>query len=84
MIGRKAPSEYLIALQSHNQVGLTDEEMNRILSTHRIPFAPLRSDDFRTFYSHRKRALIELIEIATKISVHRDQSDEAETIGMAE
>ena len=74
MIGRKAPSEYLAALQSHVQVGLTDEEMNRILGTHRIPFVHLRSDDFASFYSGRKKALIELVESATGKSVQRDQS----------
>ena len=74
MIGSKAPSEYLAALQSHCQVDLTEEEMNRILSTHRIPFSPLRSNNFKAFYSSRKSALIELVEKATGKSVQRDQS----------
>lgn len=79
MIGRKAPSKYLIALQTHIQVKMTDNEMNRVLSTHSIPFAPLRSDDFWGFYSGRKNALIKLIEKAMGKSVQRDQSYETET-----
>ena len=75
MISRhKAPSKYLAALQSHSQTEMTDDEMNRILSTHRIPFEPLRSDDFQAFYSSRKSALIELVEKAIGKSVQRDQS----------
>ena len=75
MISRhKAPSKYLVALQSHNQARMTEDEMNRILSTHKIPFAPLRSDDFKSFYSTRKNALMELIEKAIGKSVQRDQS----------
>lgn len=75
MISRlKAPSKYLAALQSHSQTEITDDEMNRILSTHRIPFKSLRSDDFQAFYSSRKSALIELVEKAIGKSVQRDQS----------
>ena len=80
MIGDKAPSEYLTALQSHKQVGLTEGEMNCILSTHKIPFDPLRSDDFPTFYSSRKNTLIQLIEKATGKSVQRDQSHQDRTL----
>ena len=82
MISRlKAPSKYLSALQSHSQVNLTDDGMNRILATHRIPFAPLRSDDFQAFYASRKNALIDLVERAIGKSAQRDQSQEAGTLG---
>ena len=77
MIGHKAPSEYLAVLESHPQVGLTDQEMNRILSSHKIPFMHLRSDDFQAFYLSRKNNLIELVEKAIGKSVQRDQSHEA-------
>ena len=77
MIGRKAPSEYLGALQSHVQVGLNETEMNRILSTHRIPSEHLRSDDFAAFYSDRKNALVQLVDKAIGKSVQRDQSFQA-------
>ena len=71
-IGGKAPSRYLTSLQ--HKVGLTEEEMNRILGTHGIPSDSLRSDDFRAFYSGRKNSLIRLIERATGKSVQLDQS----------
>lgn len=77
MIGHKAPSEYLAVLESHPQVGLTDQEMNRILSSHKISFMHLRSDDFQAFYLSRKNNLIELVEKAIGKSVQRDQSHEA-------
>ena len=80
MLGGKAPSQYLNALQSHAQVGLSNKEMNAILSTHRIPSEHLRSDDFEAFYSRRKNSLIELIEKAIGKSVQRDQSHDAGTI----
>ena len=83
MIGRKAPSEYLAALQTHKQVGLSDGEMNRILSTHRISFTYLRSDDFHAFYASRKNALIELVEKAIGKSAQRDQSHKAGTLEAA-
>ncbi|MYE84921.1 MAG: hypothetical protein F4X31_01570 [Gammaproteobacteria bacterium] len=84
MISRlKAPSKYLAALQSHSQAKMTDNDMNRILSTHRIPFAPLRSDDFESFYTSRKNALIALVENAIGKSVQRDQSYDEITLEAA-
>jgi len=61
MIGRKAPSQYLDALQRHNQVGLADEEMDNILVSHLIDPAPLRSNDFDSFYARRKAELLAII-----------------------
>ncbi|MCT4579134.1 DUF262 domain-containing protein [Donghicola sp.] len=75
MIGRKAPSEYLGALQTHKQVGLDDAEMNAILASHRIPVQPLRSDSFGEFYSARKSNLLQLVEIAMGKSPQLDQSN---------
>jgi len=74
MIGRKAPSEYLISLQGHEQVSLSESEMNRILTTHQIPFDHLRNNDFNDFYLGRKNALLELIEKAMEKPAQRDQS----------
>lgn len=62
MIGGVAPSIYLAALQAHKQVQLDDAGMDRLLASHRIPVAALRSDDFESFYSQRQQALLELIE----------------------
>ena len=74
MIGRKAPSEYLQALQSHKQVGLSDSEMDNILSSHCIPVKEMRSDDFSAFYDARKRELLKAIETAMGKASQRDQS----------
>ncbi|OIQ38101.1 MAG: hypothetical protein BM560_20150 [Roseobacter sp. MedPE-SWde] len=74
MIGRKAPSEYLQSLQSHKQVGLSDSEMDDIISSHRIPVREMRSDDFSAFYAARKRELLKAIETAMGKASQRDQS----------
>jgi len=62
MIGGSAPSEYLKKLQKHQQVGLNDEEMNRLLNSHFITSGPMRADDFESFFSRRKQSLLVLIE----------------------
>ncbi|WP_221794338.1 GmrSD restriction endonuclease domain-containing protein [Oceanobacter mangrovi] len=62
MIGGRAPSEYLLQIQQHQQVELDDEEMNSILSTHRIDPQMLRTDDYDQFIANRQLALLTLIE----------------------
>ncbi|PVA05247.1 DUF262 domain-containing protein [Thalassorhabdomicrobium marinisediminis] len=74
MIGRKAPSVYLADLQKHKQVNLSDEEMNEILTSHYIPEAELRANDFEQFYSGRKSKLIQIVESAMGKSAQLDQS----------
>lgn len=64
MIGGSAPSVYLAALQSHSQVQLNDEEMNKLLRSHHMPVATLRNDDFEGFYEQRQKELLGLIERA--------------------
>jgi hypothetical protein len=64
MIGGDAPSQYLARLQEHQQVQLSDEEMNAILEGHCIPTDALRANDFEAFYQQRKRRLLEIIEKA--------------------
>ncbi|TNB47117.1 DUF262 domain-containing protein [Martelella lutilitoris] len=74
MIGRKAPSEYLVSLQAHENVGLDDAEMDAILDSHRIPVQELRSDAFASFFSARKAKLLELVELAMEKAPQFDQS----------
>lgn len=74
MIGRKAPSEYLTALQKHNQVTLDDAAMNALLASHRIPADLLRADDFDAFYSGRKAELLRLVERAMGKAAQLDQT----------
>ena len=61
MIGRKAPSNYLSAIQKHKQVGLDDGAMNNILLSHLIDPESLRGDSFNVFYSRRKGELLAII-----------------------
>src|SRR5262249_60499766 len=69
MIGGAAPTHYLQKLQNHKQVKLDAAGMNTILESHLIPADTLRADDFQTFYTLRKRALLTLIEGAMGKSV---------------
>lgn len=64
MIGRSAPADYLNKLQSHENVQLSDDEMNNILQTHCIPPIPMRANDFDSFYQQRQQALLTLISKA--------------------
>lgn len=74
MIGRKAPSDYLTALQRHKQVTLDDASMNDILKSHRIPANLLRADDFSAFYAGRKAELLKLVERAMGKPAQLDQT----------
>ena len=71
MIGGKPPSEYLLSIQSHKQVGLTDEQMNVILRSHFIVPDCLRANDFTVFLQEREQQLLELISRAMGKNVHR-------------
>jgi hypothetical protein len=74
MIGGKSPSAYLSAIQSHKQVLLSDDEMNVILNSHRIPVAAMRANDFEAFVAGRKAELIKIVEAAMRKPTQLDQS----------
>ena len=76
MIGGKAPSAYLASLQSHQQVGLSDEAMNDIIVTHRIDPDSLRADDFDRFYETRRESLLHIVEQAMGKAIKRDVVDD--------
>ena len=76
MIGAKAPSSYLLSLQTHKQVKLDDEAMNAILQSHRIDPATLRADDFKRFYELRQESLLSIVENAMGKSAVRDAVEE--------
>jgi len=57
-----APSQYLLALQNHKQVGLDDAGMDALLRSHQVDPEALRKDDFDAFYVERGRALCKIIE----------------------
>jgi hypothetical protein len=74
MIGGRAPSAYLSAIQSHKQVGANDSVMDAILVSHLIDPQRLRADDFVGFMEEREKRLLELIGEAMGKSVHHDAS----------
>lgn len=80
MIGGKAPSQYLAAIQSHQQVRLSEESMNAILRSHFIDPEALRSDDFSGFFEKRREALLKLVEEAMGKTIERGfkQDEDAE------
>ncbi len=82
MIGGRAPSAYLSAIQTHKQVGLSDQGMNAILASHYIDPKTLRADDFESFFEARKETLLALVEQAIGKPIDRAsqsaESDEQE------
>jgi hypothetical protein len=61
MIGKKAPSAYLAAIQGHKQVQLDDTAMNAILSGHLIDPEALRANNFEDFMKKRADALLAVV-----------------------
>ncbi len=76
MIGGKAPSVYLSSIQSHKQVGLSDEAMNDIILSHCIDPEPFRADDFDQFYEHRRESLLRIVEQAMGKVIEREIVEE--------
>jgi hypothetical protein len=72
MIGRKAPTDYLAAIQGHKQVQLDEHAMNGILASHYIDPTTLRANDFDTFFATRREQLLQIIEQAMGKTVIRD------------
>jgi hypothetical protein len=62
MISNNAPSVYLGRLQK--SAGIDAATMDGILASHVINPAPMRSDDFDTFFAKREEALLDRIERA--------------------
>ena len=81
MIGGRAPSAYLVAIQGHRQVGLSDDQMNHILDTHLIDPQYLRADDFEAFCRAREKRLLEMIERAMGKSVHQGVAGAEQILG---
>lgn len=71
MIGGRAPSEYLAALQNHKQVKLNNAGMDDILTSHYIKSSALRSNDFQAFFEARKESLLAIVEKAIGKTIDR-------------
>jgi hypothetical protein len=64
MIGGRAPSEYVEALQNHKSVGRSADDMDDLLRSHLIDPAAFRANDFYRFFEERKQDLLALVELA--------------------
>jgi len=63
-VGGDAPSEYLSRIQNEKQVGLSDGEMDALLTSHAISPELLRADAFEKFLEDRRKRLSSLVEKA--------------------
>ena len=70
-IGGDAPSRYLPRIQQEKQVGLSDKEMDALLSSHALAPDLLRQDAFDLFIEDRRQRLGRLIESAMGKAVVR-------------
>ena len=90
IIGGVAPSKYLAKLEAgkiraNGQIEeppIAPEMLNSYLTSHCIPIAELRTDDFQSFLKLRERALLELIAAATGQTVNETpvSADEGEEL----
>jgi|LSQX01.2.fsa_nt_gb hypothetical protein len=70
-IGNKAPSVYLRQLQEHENVQLSDDEMDEILISHCIEPITLRLDAYTEFIESRAELIIKNVEAAIGKNVVR-------------
>lgn len=68
-----APSVYIKSLES--VVGIPPSELDQIIANHQIAVATLRADDFDAFFSERREALSQLIEVAMGKPVARESAN---------
>ena len=71
---------YSRALQEQLDVGINDNEMNRLLEPPKIPLKYPRDDNFSAFSAKRKDVLIQMVESVTGKSVQLDQSLETRVV----
>jgi hypothetical protein len=72
-IGGRSPKDYVPSLST--RAGLDKQEMDRIVSTHLIDPADLRSGDFPAYFRHRSEALLQLISAAMGKEALRDDPE---------
>jgi hypothetical protein len=75
-IGGRPPSEYVQTLEK--QAGVDSAEMDRIIATHLIDAAHLRTDSFEEFFNARADGLLDLIRDAMGKEPIREEMDKAE------
>ncbi|MDE0152950.1 MAG: DUF262 domain-containing protein [Gammaproteobacteria bacterium] len=73
IIGGSAPSDYFKVLQQ--KTGLSEDEMVRIIESHKIDSEALRRDDFDGFYKRRRQSLLSIVENAMAKKVQHDSED---------
>jgi hypothetical protein len=81
-IGGAPPSDYVAAIEAKAQI--PSDLMDRLLDSHLVPAAALRSDDFGAFFVARRERLCRLIENAMGKTVQRDVDEGRSTEGSEE
>ncbi|WP_147915797.1 DUF262 domain-containing protein [Ruania zhangjianzhongii] len=80
-VGGVSPAVYMPRL--YGRVGIPPEDLDAIVAAHQIDVAALRAGDFTTFFTHRREALLQLIETAMGKRAARDLDDD-ELLGGSE
>lgn len=80
-VGGVSPAVYMPRLDA--RVGIPGEDLDEIVAAHQIDVAALRAGDFTTFFTHRREALLQLIEAAMGKRAARDLDDD-ELLGGSE
>ncbi len=70
LIGGASPASYVPKLEA--AAGITTEELDGIIGAHLIDTAALRAANFQRFFLARRRALLELVELAMGKRAQRD------------
>lgn len=69
-IGGAAPSSYLKTIEQRAQIEAN--KLDQLLGSHLVPAEALRADDFDRYFTTRREALCQLVEVAIGKSVQRD------------
>lgn len=69
-IGGASPAQYLPRIE--RAAGISQEQLDAILSTHAIDPVSLRMADFEPFFDRRRAALLDLVEAAMGKAAQRD------------
>jgi hypothetical protein len=73
IIGGVAPSEYLTSLATKRDV--TADQLDVSIGTHFADASTMRTDDFESFWTQRRGALLRAIEGAMGKTIEHDQTD---------
>ncbi|WP_026453741.1 DUF262 domain-containing protein [Saccharomonospora iraqiensis] len=70
LVGGVSPADYMRKLDARAKI--TTDELDAIVAAHQIDVAALRAGDFESFFTHRREALLRLVESAMGKRAARD------------